>query len=665
MQKIKEISFRTKLIFIVELFLITATIILGLLAYFNIKILAREALQNKLIAIASSTASILDAEKINHFQNLEDTQTSAYEETEKILKKITASNENVADIYIMTKSEREDIWNFIANASSEAIDSNSNGIIEEGEMGIEFKKEFSVTDFPEMKQAFEKKIADKEINCDSWGCWLSGYAPVLNSQGDAIAIVGVDISAQNVINYEKRLQISLLTIFGLIALISPIFLFFYLRHITDPFLIIIKSLDKFSDNLSTRINIKSKDEFGIIAKSFNEMATKLNDTLENISATVEERTQQIADEKNKTVSILKSIGDGVIVVDKNLKVTMFNKVAEKITKFSAKEVIGQRLDKIIEILNICDSSADGVCFINDAIRTGKITTSTLSTMLVTKDKNEVPIHNSASPLKNEDGEIIGCVIIFRDITTEYEIDKAKTEFVSLASHQLRTPLSAINWYTETLLDGDLGTINTKQKKYLDQIYQGNQRMVELVNSLLNVSRLEMGTFIIEPQETDIFKIADDVITEFTPKLKEKEIKINTIYDHEIGNLQVDPKLMRIIFQNLLSNSTKYNKIKEPIELKISKDDKNFNIQVTDNGLGIPEAQQKLIFSKFFRADNIRQTETEGTGLGLYLVKKIIDNVSGKISFVSKENKGTTFTVSLPLSGMQAKKGTKEIININK
>lgn len=663
LKKIKELSFRTKLIFVVESLVITATLVCGFFVYQNIQTLAREVLKNKLIAIASSASAIIDGETITSIQNETDTQSESYLKIENILEKITANNENVDDVYIMRQSERENIWHFIASAYPATQDANNDGLISEDEKGVDFNEEFDVTNFPQMKKAFEEKIADEEILCDSWGCWLSGYAPILNYQGEAVAIVGVDISAQNILAYEKKIKISLLTILGAISLIFPAILFFYLRHVTQPFLTITQSLDKFSTDLSTRIQINSQDEFGLIATSFNKMANDLDTTLKNIAATVRERTQQIADEKNKTVSILKSIGDGVIVVDKNLKVTMFNKVAEKITKFSAKEVIGQKLDKIIEILNICDNTTDGVCFINDAIRTGKITTSALSTMLVTKDKREVPIHNSASPLKNETGEIIGCVIVFRDITSEYEIDKAKTEFVSLASHQLRTPLSAINWYVEMLLNGDIGKPTKEQEKYLNEIYAGSQRMVTLVNSLLNVSRIEMGTFLIEPRQINIFEIAESVLGELHPKSMEKRITIKKSFDNKIPPIQADPKLIRIIFQNLLSNSIKYTPTEGKVELKISQDKINLNIEVIDNGLGIPRNQKDKIFSKLFRADNVRQTETEGTGLGLYLVKSIVDKVGGKVWFESKENKGSTFFVSLPLSGMQAKKGTKEIIDI--
>ena len=129
-----------------------------------------------------------------------------------------------------------------------------------------------------------------------------------------------------------------------------------------------------------------------------------------------------------------------------------------------------------------------------------------------KDKTNFPMAIMATPVVL-DGKVIGTIKIFRDITNEREIDKAKTEFVSLASHQLRTPLSAVNWYAEMLLEGDAGDLNVTQKKYLDEVYRSNQRMVELVNALLDVSSIELGTFLIEPESTDICRLAKNVIHE--------------------------------------------------------------------------------------------------------------------------------------------------------
>lgn len=662
-EKIKKVSFRTKLIVLVESILVTTTVICGLLVYNNIQFLTSESLKNKLIAIASSTSSILDAETLKSFDDPSVTSTEEYANLIETLTKITENNENVDDVYVMKKSEQENIWHFIASTFMEDEDLNGNGIIEENEKGAYFGKDFDVSPFPEMQQAFEKKIADKEIYCDSWGCWLSGYAPIFDKNGEAIAIVGVDISAQDALSYENKIKLSLLTILAIISFSSPLFLFFHLKTITKPFVTITDSINKFSEDLSTRIDIQTGDEFEIIANSFNKMASSLSHIIGNFESEVNARTKEISEEKNKTESILKSIGDGVFVVDKNFKTIMFNRVAERITGFSAGEVIGNRIDKIIQILNIQTKEKDDACFIEEVIKTGKLKKSSAPTLLITKRNREVPIMKSASPLKNKEGETIGCLVVFRDLSHEYEVDKAKTEFVSLASHQLRTPLSSINWYTEMLLSKDVGEVNRKQKEYLNQIYEGNQRMINLVNSLLNVSRLEIGTFIVEPEKIDITKIADNVILELTPKMKERNIKILKKYQQDIPRIPLDPRLTRIIFQNILSNAIKYNKPKKNIELKIEKDNQNLNIEISDQGLGIPKKQQRHIFTKFFRADNVRQTETEGTGLGLYLVKTIIDKVGGKVSFKSIEGEGTTFYVSIPREGMKAKKGTREIINI--
>ncbi len=254
------------------------------------------------------------------------------------------------------------------------------------------------------------------------------------------------------------------------------------------------------------------------------------------------------------------------------------------------------------------------------------------------------------------------LLLVEDITKEKQIDKAKTEFVSLASHQLRTPLSTVNWYTEMLLAGYTGEINEKQKKYLDEIYRGNQRMVELVNALLNVSRLELGTFVVEPEPTDIVVLAKSAIDEQKNVIDQKKLKFSDHFANDVPKINVDPKLLHMVFQNLLSNAVKYTLEGGSIEFGISldKEKRYVNIRVADTGYGIPKNQQDKIFTKLFRADNVRKKDTEGTGLGLYIVKSIIEHTEGTIRFESEENKGTTFYISLPIEGMKKKEGTKAL-----
>ncbi|KKP82166.1 MAG: Multi-sensor signal transduction histidine kinase [Candidatus Moranbacteria bacterium GW2011_GWF2_35_54] len=659
-------QFRTKLILTIEIIVITITILCGFLVYNHTQDLVREVLRNKLIATASTAASIINSSQIQTLQAERDIQSQNYVELKEILKKTVASDSDIDSVYIMEKSDNENILKFLVDSMTTA-DADENGVIDDEEKEAEIGEEYDITPFPEMQKAFSEKTADYETSCDKWGCWLSGYAPILGEEGETLAIVGVDISANQIAAHEKKLKLSLFLIFGTILIFFPAFLFFYLRNSLKPISEIANDITKFSGDLSTRIDMERKDEFGLIADNFNKMADELSDLVKNMETKVVQRTEKIAQQKkqieadkNKTESILKSIGDGVFVVDTNFEITMFNKTSESITGFSAHEALGRKYYEIVQFFSDSDETKKNDSFIIEAIGTGKIQEMPPHTLLINKFGQKIPVADSASPIKDEHGKVIGCVVVFRDIAHEYEIDKAKTEFVSLASHQLRTPLSSINWYAEMLLAGDAGKVNANQKSYLKEIYYGNQRMIELVNSLLNVSRLEMGTFLVEPKQTDILKMADEVIKELTPRSLEKEIKIKNNYDKTLPEINVDPKLMRIIFQNLLSNSIKYTQPKGKIELKIGYDEKNLNIEVTDNGMGIPESQKANIFSKFFRADNVRQTDAEGTGLGLYLLKSIIDHSEGKISFTSTEGQGTTFFISIPLTGMKAKKGTKEI-----
>lgn len=250
------------------------------------------------------------------------------------------------------------------------------------------------------------------------------------------------------------------------------------------------------------------------------------------------------------------------------------------------------------------------------------------------------------------------VSLCQDISLRKEIDRAKTEFVSLASHQLRTPLSAIRWYSEMLLSKYVGELNEKQKQYVKEIYAGNLRMVELVNALLNVSRLDLGTFAIEPEEVVLTEICESVLSELAPQLTEKTQVVERVFANAPATYRGDPKLLRIIFQNFLSNSVKYTQAGGRIAVEISTKESMLYIRVTDNGYGIPKSQHSKMFQKLFRADNVRQKDTEGTGLGMYIVKAIVEASGGQLSFESEENQGTTFHVFLPLSGMQKKTGAR-------
>ncbi|MBI2473218.1 PAS domain S-box protein [Candidatus Uhrbacteria bacterium] len=281
---------------------------------------------------------------------------------------------------------------------------------------------------------------------------------------------------------------------------------------------------------------------------------------------------------------------------------------------------------------------------------------------ILRNQETVTIRAIGHIQRNEQREALKMFGICMDITKEDEIDRAKSQFVSLASHQMRTPLTSIKWNAEMLLAGDKGNLGEEQKTTIQEIYASTQRMTLLINALLDVSKIELGTFTVEPQPTNLNSIAQTILQELDPIIKEKHLVIQTMFDETIPLVSVDPKLTMIIFQNLLSNAVKYTPHDGKIECEIRKDEKDFFIRVTDTGIGIPKMQQEHIFKKLFRADNAKEIDVDGTGLGLYLVKSILNHTGGTIRFNSKIGEGSTFVVSIPSEGMAAKIGTQKLIS---
>ncbi len=366
------------------------------------------------------------------------------------------------------------------------------------------------------------------------------------------------------------------------------------------------------------------------------------------------RTKDLEQIRSKNEAILTSIGDGLVVVDKEGKISYIDKSFEEMLGWKSQEIIGKSM---VEIVHQEYANGHGVPFkeriLTRALAGQKfVTDSTNPLYYVRKDKSRFPASSIVAPVILN-GKMVGAVKTFRDITKEKEIDKAKTEFVSLASHQLRTPLSTVNWYSEMLLAGDVGELSTEQKTYLEEIYKGNQRMVDLVNTLLDVSRIELGTFLVDSKLTDIKALTRGAINEQTIQINEKKIKLTCTFVKKLPRIQADPKLLRMVIQNLLSNAIKYTPDDGTIAVSFSlADTKNVVLKISDTGYGIPDNQQDRIFTKLFRADNVIGKDTEGTGLGLYIAKSIIEQSGGKLWFESKENNGTTFYATLPIKGIK-------------
>lgn len=357
-------------------------------------------------------------------------------------------------------------------------------------------------------------------------------------------------------------------------------------------------------------------------------------------------------------AILHGIGDAVFAIDTKKRITLYNPVAAGLSGYTESEALGKPYTEILNFLHE-DSGMRSDAFIKTALSGQKASMSN-HTIIVHRDGTKISVADSAAPIFDANKNVVGAVVVFRDVTHEREVDKAKTEFVSLASHQLRTPLTSIGWYSEMLLEGDSGKLKPEQQEHVQVIADSNKRMVDLVNSLLNVSRIDLGTFAIDPKPTKLQDVSESVLSELVPQIAVRKTVIKKSYDTSVKEINVDPQLIRIVFQNLLSNAVKYTPEKGTVSVSISKKPRSVQIVVSDTGFGIPKKDQAKIFSKLFRAENAVEKEPDGNGLGLYIVKAIIEQSKGKISFVSTEGKGTTFTVDLPLSGMTKKQGSKAL-----
>lgn len=228
-----------------------------------------------------------------------------------------------------------------------------------------------------------------------------------------------------------------------------------------------------------------------------------------------------------------------------------------------------------------------------------------------------------------------------------QANKMKTEFVSIASHQLRTPLSAMRW-TLNLMNDKPDNPAEQQASYLALIKESNDRMIRLVNDLLDVSRIEMGRIILNPRQVNLYILIQKIISNFMPLAKASNVEITLEAQETLSNARVDPEKISLVIQNLLDNAIKYIKGKGEVKISAQDEGKFIKVAIKDSGVGIPQPQQKYIFQKFFRSDNVLKHQTIGTGLGLFIAKAIVEESKGKIWFDSKENQGTTFYFTLPI-----------------
>lgn len=360
------------------------------------------------------------------------------------------------------------------------------------------------------------------------------------------------------------------------------------------------------------------------------------EALLNILEDTEEARQRAEEERERTTTIINNFVDALMVVDGQGVVQMVNSRAQEIFEFN-RGAEGKFLAELVSnplLKPALDHVLDG--------RRLKVVKRQGFEM-----KEGVFFEVSTVPLA-QPGETTGYLIVFHDVSREKLVQRMKTEFVSIAAHQLRTPLSAIKWSLRMLLDGDEGKLNKKQKELMEKTYFSNQRMINLVNDLLNVSRIEEGRFLYEMEKVDLKDIIKETISSTKETADQRGIKISFKGERKnFPSVKADREKLVLSMQNIMDNAVKYSPDNSTVAISLEEEDGFLLVSIKDHGMGIPKSQQNRVFQRFFRAGNAISRETEGTGLGLFIARNVIEAHKGKIWFESREGKGTTFYFTIP------------------
>ncbi len=472
-------------------------------------------------------------------------------------------------------------------------------------------------------------------------------------------------------------DITKLTIIYLLAIYptSVLVCVLLVRMILSPIVSLNKTAkDIASGFLGKRMEIKSNDEIGELARNLNLIIQNLANALQNMANSLRDEKgkekelasslARLAQEKAKDDAMLTSIGDGVVAIDNNQKIILFNKAASEISGYSATEALGMDFKKILNFMienEVATSKpAEQVNSFIDIALSGKRAHMGDKTILLSQDGRKIPVADSAAPILDDKNNILGAVVVFRDITRERELDRLKDEFVSVASHELRTPMTAIKGLISMIKEGDYGQISKELNEPLDDISSSTNRLIELVNDLLDVSRIEGGRIKFSISEFELKPIFDEFETLLGPMIKQKglSLEINELPKEKVS---ADSDKVREIINNLIGNSFKFTD-QGKILITSKVDGEKVLISVTDTGMGISKENQSKLFGKFQQISSYQQGRPTGSGLGLYISRELSRKMGGDLWIENSEvGAGTTFTFSLPISTTNLAQRTKDLL----
>lgn len=348
-------------------------------------------------------------------------------------------------------------------------------------------------------------------------------------------------------------------------------------------------------------------------------------------------------QRKRLTQIFDSTTDGIMFVRPDGRIEAANRQAAELVGVTDDELVGVDLVDLL-VRHAGPAEADDLfaaslrSLFNEASGgEGDLTIADLKRVL----------HWVAKPTRDAAGDVVGLTLTLQDVTKDREVSQMKSDFVSFVTHQLRTPLSGIKWMLE--LAGQQEHVPGDARAYIQDAHGASERLITLVNDLLDISRLERGRLDVHPHPTDLAALTGKVLEEIQPLAQDKGHRVSVSAPADLPSVLADPQLLRQAILNLASNAIKYTRPGGAIAIRMTREPASVLWAIQDSGIGIPKEAQRRLFEKFYRADNVYTIETEGTGLGLYLVQLIVERFGGRVWCESEEGQGATFLFTLPLA----------------
>lgn len=368
---------------------------------------------------------------------------------------------------------------------------------------------------------------------------------------------------------------------------------------------------------------------------------------------ISKQLAEISDQNRQWQAMYNGMPESIVLLDTNGRILTMNPATERITGYKTSEGIGMHIGEIFPKIDamVPGIDSEGRSGLHQTIEENR-TSDLFEAVVATKDGRHIWVNYTYTPLKDAKGLTTALVRVTSDVSTVKAVEQMKNDFVSIASHELRTPLGVINSYLTLFLNGQLGSLTEDQKMYMQRVYHASGDMSALVEDLLNMSRIESGRVELAVQPFYIRDLIQEVLSHLEQRIQNKNVQVKVKQPKHKFLIKADRQKVEQALTNIIDNAIKYTYDGGLITVTAKSENGNAIVAVKDSGVGIKPENLGHVFEKFYREGNPLSVKEGGSGLGLYISRKLIELHGGSISVASKRRVGSTFTITLPLSVKQ-------------